>query len=177
LKLADFRRRSKMPVFILFASMLLFMFMRVYAPIGAKASGKVDKVINLSLPERSLLQRVNVYSIGFVLLLMSITGVMATAVEIAVVLIASMIILLPLRCVLTSQGVGLNNVVFRPWSDFTTFRVESRRIVLVGKEGMRPLNLPIFAAHQSELIPVLRRHLSEAKDGRAFSARRRQAAS
>ena len=166
-----------MPVFILFASMLLFMFMRVYTPVGAKASGRVDKLISLSLPERALLQRVNVYSIGFVLLLMSVTGVMATGVEIAVVFIASMILLLPMRCILTTQGVALNNVIFRPWSDFTMFRVESRRIVLVGKEGMRPLNLPIFAAHQSELIPVLRRHLSEAKAGKAFSARRRQAAS
>jgi len=166
-----------MPVFILFASMLLFMFMRVYTPVGAKAGGRVDKVISLSLAERSLLQRVNVYSIGFVLLLMSVTGVVATGVEIAVIFIASMILLLPIRCLFTSQGVALNNVVFRRWSDFTMFRVESRRVVLVGKEGMRPLNLPILAAHQSELIPILRRHLSEAKDGRAFSARRRQAAS
>ena len=165
-----------MPVFILFATMLLFMLMRVYTPLGTKISGKVDKVINLSLPERSLLQRINVYSIGFVLLLMSITGVMETGVEVGVVFIALLLLLLPLRCILTTQGVALNNVVFRPWSDFTTFRLESRRVVLIGKEGNRPLNLPILATHQKELIPVLRRHLSEVKDGRAVGIRRRQAA-
>ena len=44
------------------------------------------------------------------------------------------------------------------------------------KEGTRPLNLSLLAIHQKELIPVLRRHLSEAKDGRAIGVRRRQAA-
>jgi Amt family ammonium transporter len=165
------------PVLILFASMLLLMLTRVYTPLGTKAAGKVDKVAHLSLPERTLLQRVNVYSIGAVLLLMSVTGVIASAVEIGVVVIALMILLLPMRCIFTTQGVALNNVVYRPWSDFTMFRVESRRIVLIGKEGTRALNLPVLAAHQRELIPVLRRHLSEAKDGRAISIRRRQAAS
>jgi len=166
-----------MPVFLLFALMLLVMLMRVYQPLGTKVAGKVDKIVSLSFPERALLQRVNVYCIGFVLLLMTLTGNISAPAEMLVILAAFSILALPLRFFVTNQGIGLGNVLYRPWSEFSAYRVEGRRIVLLGKEGVRPLSVPLLGDHQRELIPVLRRHLSEAKDGKAVSVRRRQAAS
>ena len=71
-----------MPVLFLFACMLLLMFMRVRVPIGMKTPGKVVKVVDLTLPERALMHRVNIYSIGLVLLLTTITGVIAAPVEV-----------------------------------------------------------------------------------------------
>jgi hypothetical protein len=158
-----------MPVLILFGSMLLIMLMRVFLPIGVRPKGKVEKTSYLSLPERALLQRVNMYSIGAVLLLMSVTGTISTTVEVVVVIAALVILALPMRYLLTNEGIGINNVVFRPWTEFVGFRIEPRRIVLIGKEGLRPLSLSLLGAHQRELLPVLRRHLSEAKAGKAVS--------
>ena len=80
---------------------------------------------------------------------------------------------MPVKVFLTSDGVAINRVVFRPWSEFTAFRVEKRKIVLLGKDGVRPLNLSIFGSHQQEVIPLLRRRLSEAKAEGKAGARRR----
>src|SRR6266436_4461291 len=104
-----------MPIFILFGLMLAIMFMRVYMPMGVKSSGKVEKTAYLSLPERALLQRVNVYSIGVVLLLMTVTGYISGMAELVIVGVALLILALPMRYFLTSEGIGINNVVFRPW--------------------------------------------------------------
>lgn len=150
-----------MAIFLLFALMLLVMLMRVYLPRGTRTTGKVVRVVQLSLVERFLMQRVNLYAIGSVLLLMTVTDTIATGGQFLVLFIAQALLLVPVRCKLTSDGVGLNNVVFRPWSEFAGFSVASRRIVLVGREGTRPLNLPLLADHQKEVIPTLRRHLPE----------------
>ena len=150
-----------MAVFLLFALMLIVMLMRVYLPRGARTTGKVVRVVQLALVERFLLQRVNLYAIGSVLLLMTVTDTITTGGQILVLLIAQALLLIPVRCKLTSDGVALNNVVFRPWSEFEGFSVASRRIVIVGREGTRPLNLPLLADHQKEVIPILRRHLPE----------------
>jgi hypothetical protein len=150
-----------MALFLLFALMLLVMLMRVYLPHGARATGKVIRVTQLSLVERFLLQRVNLYAIGSVLLLMTVTGAIATGAQILVLLMAQALLLVPVRCKFTSDGVALNNVVFRPWSELAGFSVATRRIVLMGREGTRPLNLPLLADHQKEVLPILRRHLPE----------------
>ena len=150
-----------MGTLLLFALMLLVMLMRVYLPRGTRTTGKVVRVVQLSLVERFHLQRVNLYAIGAVLLLMTVTNTIATGSQILVLLIAQAMLMIPVRCKLTSDGVALNNVVFRPWSEFAGFSVASRRIVLMGRDGTRPMNLPLLADHQKEVIPILRRHLPE----------------
>jgi hypothetical protein len=164
-----------MPVLFLFASMLLLMFMRVRVPLGAKTPGKVVKVTYLTFPERALMQRVNVYSIGLVLLLTTVTGVIAAPVEVLVILIALAILFMPVRCIVTSDGIALNNVVFRPWSDFIGFTTDKRRVTLIGKQGTRPLNIPLLAARQSEVVPLVRRRLPEVKTEKTAVARRNAA--
>jgi hypothetical protein len=158
---------------LLFLLMLLVMLMRVYLPVGARRSGKEIKVVRLSLAERYLLQRVNLYAIGSVLVLMTVTNSISTPVLFFVLLSVQLITLIPVRCHLTSDGVGLNNVVFRPWSDFIGFSVSARRVALIAREGSRPLNLPVLGDHQKEAIAVLCRHLPEIKTGKEAASGKR----
>jgi hypothetical protein len=151
-----------MPTVLLFVFMILFMLMRVYVPIGAKVTGKVQKTVFLTFQERSLMQRTNVYSIGGVMLLMVAAGVLPSAAVVLILLIITAVLAMPVRLMLTTEGAGINRVVFRPWSEFTSFTIEPRRIVLNGVAGTRPLNLPVLARNQKEIIPLLRKHLSEA---------------
>ena len=128
--------------------MILFMLMRVYVPVGAKVTGKVQKTVHLTFQERSLMQRTNVYSIGGVMLLMVAAGVLPSAGMVLIVLVLTAVLAMPVRVMLTGDGAAINQVVFRPWTDFTSFTAEPRRIVLHATQGTRPLNLPILAAHQ-----------------------------
>jgi hypothetical protein len=164
-----------MPELILFALMLVVMLMRVYMPLGAKVGGKVTQTLHMSLPEKALMQRVNVYAIGGVLLLMAVTGLIAPVIELVVVAVALGILTMPVRILMTSEGVGLNNVVYRPWKEFSSFSCEKRRITLNGRDGARPLHLYILPDHQKQALPVLRRHLSEAKASQTIRAKAREA--
>jgi hypothetical protein len=155
-----------MPMFFLFATMLVLMLMRVYVPLGARPEGKPLKTIGLSLRERSLMQRVNMYAIGLVLLLMALTGVLEPVIELAVVVLALLVLLIPVRCYVTTAGIAINNVLFRPWSDFSGYSVERRRLRLIGRDGVRSLNLSLLPGHQQELVPTLRRYLKPLEQAR-----------
>lgn len=159
-----------MATFLLFALMLLVMLTRVYVPLGANIDGKVESTVPLSLIERAQLQRVNIYAIGLVLLLTVVSGLMPASGEILIVVIALGILMMPVRCVFTSKGVAINNVLFRPWSDFATFERSDRRLSLVGRDGTRPMRLTLLRDHQTQALPVLRRHLTEAKASRSVRA-------
>jgi hypothetical protein len=148
-----------MALFALFASMLAFMFMRVYMPFGKPHQGKVFRVLPLNLIERALLQRVNVYSLCFVLLLTLATGAQPAAYQLPIVVLAMAALTIPARFFITNAGIGLNNVFFRPWGDFKGFRVEARRVVLVANDGLRDVSIPALASHQKELTSALRRFL------------------
>ena len=148
---------------LLFGFMLVFMLMRIHLPIGARAVGKPVKKVGFSLQERFNLQRLNLYGIAVFLLVAIVSGEIDTGALIVMLIATQVVLALPVRCVITSQGIGLNNVVFRTWQEFTSFSVEPRRLVLMGQDGTRPLFMPLLAEHQKEVLPILRRFLPETK--------------
>ncbi len=148
-----------MAVIVLFALMLIVTLMRVYLPRGVKVTGKQKLEVKLNFIERLVLQRINLYAIGAVLFLMTVTQSIPSGLQLVVIVATQVILLIPVRTVVTSDGIALNHVLFRPWSDFAGFTVESRRITLMGAKGARPLHIPVLAEHQSELVTALGRHL------------------
>jgi len=148
-----------MATFVLFGMMLFIMLMRVRLPIGVDPKGKNIKAVALSLRERTIYQRISIYSIGFVILLTAVSGVISPEWELMVVLVSLGLLLLPVRILVTTAGVGINNVVFRPWDEFTGFTIERRRIRLVPRKGLRPFFIPLLASRQEEILPSIRRYL------------------
>ncbi|HWO72970.1 MAG TPA: hypothetical protein VNN21_05375, partial [Dehalococcoidia bacterium] len=144
---------------LLFIAMLIITLMRVVLPRGARIHGHPLRTVALSFRERVLFQRVNLYAIGFVLLLTAATGLVSTGWELLVVVTASGILLLPVRLVLTTEGVATNNVVFRPWEEFLGFTAERRRIRLHARAGTRDLVLPLLPARQGEALAVIQHFL------------------
>ena len=151
---------TMLPVLLL-AFMLIIMLMRIAVPIGVKTEGKPVKEIRLSFRERLLLQRINVYSIAGVLLLTTLTGILPSFWEIIVICTAMILLLMRVRYVISNKGVALNNVVYRPWSDFKAFEVRSRYIRLVPRDGLRPFDLRVISRHQAEALVLVRSYLRE----------------
>jgi hypothetical protein len=160
-----------MAVILLFVLMLLVMLMRVFMPRGVKVRGKVVHKYTLSLVERFVLHRINLYSIGAVLFLMTITGTIPSMFQFLVLFVAQVILFIPARFIVTTEGVAFNNVVYRPWSEFSGYTLSTKRISLIGQEGTRPLNVPITANHQKEIVAALGRHLPEIKARKEAGAR------
>jgi hypothetical protein len=159
-----------MMIMLLFACMLMIMLMRVVVPIGAKIDGKPVSEIKLDFHERLLLQRFNIYAIGAVLLLATLTGVLPGIWEIIVVLAACATLMIPARYVITSRGIALNNVTYYPWSDFTAFGVKRRSISLLPQAGRRKVELRVLNKHREEILTCVRSYLTERSADRPAAA-------
>lgn len=159
----------------LLAIMLIMMLMRVAMPIGAVHTGQATAQVALSFRERMLLQRTNIYAIGAVLLLFATTGQIATLVEIGTLIAVFGLLSLPVRYTFTTDGVGLNNVVFRPWNEFQSAQQTSRGLRLIPREGAGAFTIYVLGAHrdaasraipQSLTIPPATLHPAVAKGRR-----------
>ncbi len=150
-----------MLLILLFALMLIIMLMRITLPIGARVEGKAIREVSLSFQERILLQRTNIYAIGAVLLLAAFTGVLPRLWELLVLVAVIVLLLMRVQYIITNKGVAMNNVVYRPWSDFTAFEVRRCCVRLVPRDGLRPLDLRVLGKHMDQVLVPVRSHLPE----------------
>ena len=149
-----------MLVILLLALMLAITAMRVYLPMGAKLEGKPLGVITLSFRERMLLQRTNLYLIGVVVLLGAVSGFLTGVLEMVALLAEFAVLMIPARYRLTSQGIALNNDVFRSWIDFRGYDEERGSVVLDAVEGQRSFRMHVTGAHRDAAVKALSRILA-----------------
>ncbi len=138
-----------MAAVVLMGLMLIVMLLRIVAPLGTRTEGKVLRELRLSFRERLGLQRTNLYLLGFVLLLGSLSGWLPTFVELVVIVGAFAILTIPVRYVLTTEGVALNQVVFRRWEEFRAVEAGPRGMYLRGRPGFRDFFLGLGPTSQA----------------------------
>jgi hypothetical protein len=124
---------------LLVAAMLSIMAARVAGPFGAGQRLQQGRPVvehRLDFRERLLLHRHSVYALGLVLVLGAVTGAIPRAVELVGILGAIGIAAgVPVAYRLTEHGIGLNGVVFRPWSELGAVEDTSRGLTLRGRAG------------------------------------------
>ena len=150
-----------MAVVLLLALMLGIAAMRVYLPMGAKIEGKPLGVITLTFRERMLLQRTNLYMIGAVVLLGAVSGFLAGPLEMVALLAMFVILMIPARYRLTSQGIALNNVVFRSWTDFSRIPRRARHpSCSTRSKGSASFGCIVLGANREAAVKALSRILA-----------------
>ncbi len=107
-----------MLVWFLVGCIFMLMLVRIGLPFGIRAEGSDVAKVALTFRERLLLHRVNMYTLGAVLILSAIGRWFSTPVEIALLLVALAIVKLPMRYQFTTKGIACNNVLFRRWQEF-----------------------------------------------------------
>jgi hypothetical protein len=147
---------------LLLSLMLIIMLMRIVLPIGAKIAGKTSRELRLSFQERVLLQRINIYAIGMVLLLTIIGGGLSRGWELLVLCAVVLLLLMRVRYIFTNEGIALNNVVYRSWGDFSGYEIRRRGIRLLPQPGLRPFDLNVTGKHREQALALVRAHLHEA---------------
>lgn len=145
----------------LFGSMLIVMLIRVVPPVGARIEGKPVGRVTLGFRERVRLHRTNVYAIGAVLLLVSVTGGMPLLGELSVIATVLAILAIPTRYILTSEGIALNRTVFRRWTEFNGLRVSPSGLRLEPAHGNGgAFRVVLSPAKAAELSRALQKFLS-----------------
>jgi Amt family ammonium transporter len=108
---------------------------RVTAIRPVAVSGKPIGEVSLPLVQRVRYHRGTIYSVGGLLLLGSLTGMVAWPLEVAVIAATIAVVRTPVRYRFTTEGVALGRILFRPWNEFSGYRASERGVLLAGKTG------------------------------------------
>lgn len=146
-----------MGVIALFGLMLIIMLMRVGVPIGARLYGGRITEVRLSFAERVRFHRTNVYLIGLVLLLGAVVGWLHPAVQLLVLGAVFTILTIPTRYIVTSEGVALNHVVFRAWTEFRGVEESRGGLRLRARDGYRDFLVTLAPHRRNQTRRILER--------------------
>ncbi|MHB8647511.1 MAG: hypothetical protein ACYDAR_17145 [Thermomicrobiales bacterium] len=139
---------------LLCGMMLILTLMRVAVPIGQAVTGNVLGLIPLRFRERMRLQRTNIYLIGVLLLLGTVGGWLRAPINLIVVLATFVIVSIPVRYTITTDGIARNRVVFRRWEEFSAIANQRGRMLLRGVPGATDFPL-LLADDQHETARCL----------------------
>jgi len=148
-----------MLVSLLIGSLFLLMYLSVRLPFGVVLDGSPIKLVSLTLRERLLLRRRNLYSLGVILLLSAIGHWFPTIAELGLILLGLCINILPTRYHFTTAGVACNNTTFRRWNEFASVEIKGAHLIFTPRTGFAPLRLILLPSRQREVLPVLERFL------------------
>jgi Amt family ammonium transporter len=133
------------------------MYLSVRLPFGVALDGNTIRQVSLTLRERLLLRRRNLYSLGIILLLSAIGQWFPTSIELGLLLLGLCINILPTRYYFTTAGVACNKNNFRCWKEFTSVRIKGATLTLMPHAGFAPLKLILLPSRQQEVLPILER--------------------
>jgi hypothetical protein len=72
---------------------------------------------------------------------------------------ALVIVLLPVRYSLTTKGVAVGDMFFRPWSEFSGFRAKKSTLELVHPSNFGRLTLFLKPAEMNNVLKYVERHI------------------
>jgi hypothetical protein len=139
--------------------MLGIIAMRTVGPIKAVPKGKHLMVVQSRFIDRLLLHRFQLISLMAILALGSgSVGTRWIAHPTFLVAVGACVVLLlvPFRYILTTEGVNTHTSLVKGWSDFSSFQIEGRRVVLRGDGWMHRASLYMSDKHRKELERLLR---------------------
>ncbi len=143
-----------MLVGVLTGMALLWTLWRVWLPIGVAAPGRPVLEVPMGWRERWRWHRRNLYALAALALLGALGGWMPVALQGMVIAFALLTLGIPIRYRFTTEGVALNNVLFRRWEEFEGYRMERWGIRMVGREGKGSfcLYLPLGARERARAV-------------------------
>ncbi len=152
-----------LPVVILIIGvMLITMLTRVFLPIGQKSEGTEIRKVNLSFRYRLLYHRTSIYLIGLVMVLGGLGGWLSFALQVVMIMGTFAISGIPIRYKFTAQGVGLNNVVVRSWSEFESAEIQGRFYCLRAAGKGRDFKMLVPPLEQEQVIHLTQKLLKNA---------------
>lgn len=152
-------------VSLLIGSFFMLMYLSVRVPFGVALDGSPVKRVSLTLQERLLFRRRNLYSLGVILLLSALGHWFPTPIELGLMILGVCISILPTDYCFTTAGVACNNTTFRRWDEFTSVHRKGARLIFTPRAGFAPLKLVLFSSRQQEVLPTLEHFLKVHEQG------------
>ena len=152
---------SILPLLGIFFIILLLMSMLAKARPMMKAGrpGKPLTMIRMNLLSRLWVYRSSLAALLTGLVFGSLSGWLAPNIAAMVAAFALVIVLLPMKLTLTTQGLGIGEGMFRPWSDFSGFKAKGSSLQLEQPSVFGRLTLFIAPGEIAEVTKLVERHI------------------
>lgn len=149
-------------VILIIGVMLITMLTRVFLPIGQKLEGTEIRRVNISFRYRLLYHRTSIYLIGLLMVLGGLGGWLSFALQVVMIMGAFAITGIPVRYKFSAQGVALNNVVVRSWSEFEGEEIQGRFYRLHASGKGRDFKMLIPPLEQEQVTRLTQKLLKNA---------------
>lgn len=152
---------SILPLLGIFFIILLLMSMLAKARPMMKAGlpGKPLTTIRMNLLSRLWVFRSSLAALLTGLVFGSLSGWLTVNIAGMIAAFALVIVLLPMKLTLTTQGLGIGEGMFRPWSDFSGFRAKRSSLQLEQPSAFGRLTLFFAPSEIDQVTRLVERHV------------------
>jgi hypothetical protein len=145
--------------FIMLALLLLSMMAKARPWAKAPLPGKPLQTISLGFLSRLLAYRSSLLALLSGCLLATLAGWLPLNLAAMIAAFALVILLIPMRYTLTSQGIAVGDGIFRSWSDFSGFKAGKSSLQLAAPSNFGRLTLFVKPAEMDNLLKYAQRYI------------------
>jgi len=146
----------------LIAILLMNMAARARPRTKLVVPGKTLQTIPLGIVPRLVTHRSSLLALLTGCVLGILTGWLPPIIAVLVAFFAVLIVLIPIRYTLTTKGVAVGEMAFRPWSDFSGFKANKASLELAHPSIFGRLTLFVKPAEMGNVLPYVERHIHSA---------------
>lgn len=143
--------------YALIALLLMAMLARTRPYRRLEKPGRVLAASGLVLPQKLLLHGRSLAALGTALAFGLAAGWMPASLAALVAAFALAILLMPVRCTLTTEGVAVGEAMFLPWKEFRRATVRDGRLDLRRASFLDRLSLSLTPAESGSVMRQVRR--------------------
>ena len=148
--------------FVMIALLLMSMMAKARPWNKLTVPGKTLQVVPLGVLPKLITHRSSLLALLTGCLLGVLAGWLPLNMAGIVAVIALVIALMPMRYTLTTKGVAVGEMAFRPWSDFSGFRAGKTSLELAHPSSFGRLTLFVKPAEINNVLPYVERHIHNA---------------
>jgi hypothetical protein len=137
----------------------LGLFLRIWVPGGASVSGGMVRRERLSLLGRLHMHGPTAALVALVAVALLLAGRIGPQTVLIVVALLAVLVALPMRYLLTAQGIRAGWTPFRRWTEFGGVARRRGGVRLQGVAGARPLTVWLSGNHDDDELVLLLRQL------------------
>jgi hypothetical protein len=121
--------------------------------------GKTLVVMPMSLLSKLWLHRFGLSALITGLALTSLTGWLPVNMLYMVAAFAGVILLMPMKLTLTSQGLALGDGIYRPWKEFSSLKLNKASLELQNKSIFSKVVLFVNTAKNQQILKLIENHI------------------
>ena len=145
--------------FLMIALLLIGMLSTARPRMKSLLPGKLLCTLPVGLLPKLAIYRSSLFALLTGCFLTVVLGWLSPNLALIIAAIALMVLLIPMQYTFTTQGIGVGDGLFRPWSDFSGFKAGKSSLQLLAPSTFRRLTLFVKPAEMDNVLKAVQRHL------------------